>query len=182
MQKIKEGDRKSFESIFRMYYGDLCAYSNKITEDSDKSQEVVQEVFIKFWEKNQKINISHSIKAYLFRAVHNTALNSLKKRKNEERFPEGMEISEEPNFDFSIIDDNEILKEKIYQAIEELPVQCKKIFILNKIEELKYKEVAEKLDISVRTVETQVRRANMKLREILKDHAPLIIFFTIFLN
>ena len=174
LQKIKEGDHTAFESLFKLLYPSLCTYSKKFTLQKEIAEEIVQQVFFKLWENREKIAIHTSLKAYLFKAVHNNSLKYLHSKKFEEdykKFNEEMLLYKTdflPDFELS---------EKINKSIEELAPQCRKIFILSRFDNLRHEEIATKLNISVRTVEVQIRRANISLRKKLQEFIPLLIIF-----
>jgi len=170
--------KADFEAIFTQHYAHLCAYAFNFLKDQDAAEEVVQEVLFKLWTERDKLTISSSLKSYLFRAVRNTALNQLKHINIQEEYKKynkdsrGAELSVEDQVMASE------LEVKIRQAIDQLPIERKKIFLLSRYEDLKYKEIAKKLNISVSTVENQMVKALRFLREELRDYLPwLIIFF-----
>lgn len=166
IQRIKKGDEKAFEIIYKSYYASLCVYAKKFTLQTEASREIVQNIFYKLWEKKEEIEIQKSLKSYLFRAVHNNSLKYLNSRKFDEdyrKFNEDMIMNKKefiPDFD---------LKEKLNSSIDELPPQCKKIFIMSRLDNLKHLEIAQQLGISEKTVEVQIRRANIALRKHLRD-------------
>ena len=170
-----------FEELFNTHYSNLCAYANNFLKDVDASEEVVQEVLFKLWTNKDSILITSSVQSYLFRAVRNASLNVIKhvniredyKAHNEYEMQD--ELSSE---DEMIVSE---LEQKIRVAIDQLPIERKKVFILSRYEGLKYKEIAEKLNISVSTVENQMVKALKYLRNELADYLPwLILFFSDF--
>jgi RNA polymerase sigma-70 factor, ECF subfamily len=140
-----------------------------------EAEEIVQGVFLTFWEKRHRIEIHTSIHTYLFRMVRNTSLNTLKHAKIKqkhacEELASSSEVSESVS---QTILSNE-LQERIGQAIEKLPEQCRLVFKLSRFEELKYAEIATQLNISVKTVENQIGKALKIMREQLHEYLPLI--------
>lgn len=173
--------KADFEKLFNTYYSNLCAYANNFLKDVDASEEVVQEVLFKLWTNRESIEITSSVQSYLFRAVRNVSLNVLKhiniredyKQQNE--YERQNELSSE---DEMIVSE---LEQRIRHTIDLLPMERKKIFIMSRYEGLKYKEIADKLNISVSTVENQMVKALKFLRDELKDYLPwLILFFSDF--
>ncbi len=140
------------------------------------AKEIVQVSFINLWEKRQSIDISKSVKSYLTTSIRNKCLNYLRDTK---KFDTDIILSDvlfqEVNFEQGDKLIEKELNNKITKAIDELPEKCKEIFQLNRFENLKYKEIANKLDISVKTVETQMSKALKHLREKLKDYLVLLI-------
>jgi RNA polymerase sigma-70 factor (ECF subfamily) len=176
VQHTKKITSKShFEKIFRANYGKMCSYANNFLKDPDASEEVVEEVFFRLWINREAIIINSSVESYLFRAVRNASLNVLKHINIREEYKQFNE-SDRKNSNHT---EEELLagelQQKIRNAIDLLPSERKKIFILSRYEGLKYKEIAEKLNISVSTVENQMVHALKFLRSELKEYLPLII-------
>ena len=172
-----QGDEKAFEALFRNYYPSLCQSANRLLNDPDEAEETVQNVFISLWEKRENMEIQVSVKSYLYRAVHNAALNRIKHRKVRKQYEEeqlAMVSHAEPASHLSL--ENE-LERQIQDAIEGLPEQCRLVFKLSRFEELKYAEIAGRLGISVKTVENHMGKALKVLREKLKDYLVLLIIF-----
>ena len=168
-------DEAAFELVFKTHYKNLYAYALTILKDEDEAEEIVQQVFFKLWERSEQLNIDGPIAAYLYRAVHNESLNFLKHQKvkqahrlhvaynmkNKSEQPQTKMISKE-------------LENKFREALNELPEQCRTVFQLSRFENMKYKEIAEKLQISVKTVENHMGKALKLLRTQLIDFLPLL--------
>ena len=166
-------------NIFNDHYSNLCSYANNFLKDVDASEEVVQEILFKLWTNRDKIIITSTIQSYLFRSVRNASLNVLK----HVNIREDYKIQHEYERDDELSSEDEMivseLDQKIRAAIDQLPIERKKVFIMSRYDGLKYKEIAEKLNISVSTVENQMVKALKFLRTELKDYLPwIIIFFT----
>jgi RNA polymerase sigma-70 factor (ECF subfamily) len=163
IQGILEGNRLCFQSVFSDYYDRLCQYAFTILRDMDESEDLVQTMFVKWWERREEIMINQTVKAYLYRSVYNLCMNQLEHRQvkkkhldhsihewaNEKQLPE--------------VFPNE-LEESISSAINQLPEQCKIIFKMSRYDELRYTEIANKLGISPNTVENQISKALKFLR------------------
>jgi RNA polymerase sigma-70 factor (family 1) len=173
---IRQGDEAAFEQTFRKFYGRLCNYANSLLKDSDEAEEVVQTVFLTIWEKRADLEITFSIKAYLYRAVHNHCLNRFKHAAIKEAHKEysGHFIAQSYESVTQAIHASE-LEEQIERAVSKLPAQCQKAFRLSRFEELKYHEIAERLDISIKTVENQIGKALRILRVELADYLPSML-------
>ena len=176
--------RKDFEALFNDHYSRLCAYAYNFLKEQEGSEEVVQEVFFKLWINRKEIHIESSMESYLYRSVRNASLNLIKHINIREKYKEynrkEIEYSEQINKDPMNASELEL---KIRASIDLLPEQRKKIFILSRYEQLKYREIAEQLDISVKTVENQMGKALQFLRKELADYLPLIVlFFNHFFN
>jgi RNA polymerase sigma-70 factor (ECF subfamily) len=169
--------REEFEILFKTHYSPLCAYANQFLKDVDAAEEVVQEVMFKLWTNRKSIIITTSIKSYLFRAVRNGCLNVIKhlnvrEEYKRERGQEGESVDD--GGDTLIISE---LQQKIREAIDQLPMERRKVFILSRYDGMTYQQIAEKLDISVKTVENQMGKALKTLREELAEYLPWLILF-----
>lgn len=159
--------------IFREWYTPLVRFADSLLRDTDMAEDCVQRVFIRVWEKREEIAIELSVKAYFYRAVRNACLNVIKHRKVE------AEYSRE-HLAFSGISsemDTETgeLEQAIARAIASLPDQCRKVFELSRFEGMKYAEIAEGLNISVKTVENHMGKALRMMRSELGDYLPVFL-------
>jgi RNA polymerase sigma-70 factor (family 1) len=181
-QLISQGDKKAYEQVFRTYYQTLCNYACSVIKDMDEAEEVVQNVFYTIWNKREVLQISTSIKSYLYRAVHNDCLNKLKHGKVKMLYAEEYKSHANGGFDSSanVLEAKELNKQ-INTAIDSLPEQCGLVFKLSRFENLKYAEIAEQLGISVKTVENHMGKALKIMREKLKDYLPLVLWL-LFIN
>lgn len=180
--QIKQGNKQGFELLFRSYYAPLCLFARKYIKDEDDCEEVVQSFFLKMWEKKAKIDINTSVKSYLYSSIRNRCLNYIKHQKIKLDYHNEVQYTTK-NEDYNSSDFIEVdLIKKIKKSIESLPNRRREIFILSREHGLKYREIAEKLGISVKTVETQMGHALKDLREKLKDYKQLLISFFIFKN
>lgn len=177
-QLIREGDKIEFEKAFKLYYKPLCDYARTIIRDNDESEEIVQNVFYIIWCKRDTLEITTSLKAYLYRAVYNSSLNKLKHIKIKLAHAEDYKSNFSPAGANNIVEriDGKELDNKIHSALNSLPEQCGTVFKLSRFENLKYSEIAEKLGISVKTVENHMGKALKIMRENLKDYLPLLIW------
>jgi RNA polymerase sigma-70 factor, ECF subfamily len=173
------GDLKTFEMIFRDYYKPLVHYGATILKDADETEDIVQQVFVSVWEKRTQLGIHTSIRALLYKAVHNACLNRIKHYKVRAAHAEEWKATQPGQADASDHLQAEELNVRINTAIEALPEQCRKIFRMSRFEHLKYQEIADQLGLSVKTVENQMGKALKVIRESLKDYLPLLILFFI---
>jgi len=157
-----------FENFFKRHYAYFCLFAYRYLNDRDAAEEVVQDVFVKIWEKRSLIEVKGSLTAYFNMAIKNTCLNYLKHRRVEANFAQNFvqQKKEEVISD----DGTDELAEKIRQAIDNLPPQRKKIFLMSRYDGLKYQEIADRLQLSVKTVEAQMGLAFKQLRDQLKDY------------
>lgn len=174
---MKENSVIGFEELFKTNYVKLCFYANSIVGDIPVSEEIVSDLFTEIWEKKLQVDFSPS-KAYMYKSVYNRCLNYIKHTKVENAYREYLFKNESKNF-FSQIpsyayDEKEISKE-INKAIGNLPEQCRNIFLLSRVQNKKYHEIASILQLSPKTVENQMSIALKKLRLALK-HLFAIVF------
>lgn len=181
-QQIKKGDKKSFEKLFKTYYAPLCLFARQYIKDPDDSEEAVQSFFLKLWDDRKKIAITTSVKSYLFGSVKNRCLNYIKHQKIKQAHQsEVIKSAKIDSNSSSFLLEVDLMK-KIEASINSLPPKRREIFILSKEHGLKYREIAEKLGISIKTVETQMGHALKDLREQLKDYKQLLISFFMLRN
>jgi RNA polymerase sigma-70 factor (ECF subfamily) len=173
---IQQGDERAFEKLFKLYYGYLCNFATKIIADDVAAEEIVQEFFVKFWERRANLSVESSLKNYLFRSVKNLCLNHIKHSNIKlQHAQKVIAESETSNFNNDYIEVD--LAADIAKSIEELPEKRREIFRLSREEGLKYREIAEKLNISIKTVEAQMSLAIKSLRDKLKKYNTFIFYF-----
>lgn len=178
--RLKNGDQTAFELLFHFYYPGLVMYSSQFTASRAEAEEIVQDFFVRFWQKHQQLVASDTLKNYFFLSIKNSSLNFLKHKKIEERYIK--EMSELSNHHLVYEPDLYIsseLQEKIKNGIDHLPEKCREIFIMSRIRGMKNEEIAEELHLSKRTVETQISKALKVLRVELKDYVGLLLLFGI---
>lgn len=173
---LKNGDKEIFEKVYREYYIPLCYYCLRYIEKFEDSEEIVQDLFLKLWEKHKELEINSSLKAYLYRAVQNYALNYLSKKKTKEKYLVIQSGQYFNNFDRGNVKlEEEELRQILKQAILKMPEKRRQIFELSRFDGLKYSTIASNLSISVKTVESQITKSLKYLRIVLKDYLPIII-------
>jgi len=174
---IRQGNKKSFETLFRAYYAPLCAFSRKYVKDPDDCEEIVQGFFLKLWDKREELEITLSVKNYLFSSIRNRCLNHIKHEKIKQEYNAEILSNTENRIESSNFIMEVDLVKKIDQSIAALPDRRREIFILSREQGLKYREIADKLGISIKTVETQMGQALKELRENLKEYRQMILSF-----
>ena len=165
-----------FEKVFKEHFKNLHAYAGSILKDDASAEEIVQQVFLKLWEKKEQIGDLQSVPAYLYRSVHNECLNFLKhikvKAAHQAHTLHASKDLDNPTDQATLKE----LQSRIDAAVNALPEQCRTIFQLSRYEELKYREIADKLGLSVKTVENQMGKALKTLRAKLADYLPVVVF------
>jgi len=177
LANLKKNKESAFDELFRKYFKNLTWFAIKMVKSHEIAEEVVQDLFVNFWEKRHELELKVSIKAYLYRAVHNNCIHATKKDKLHDSSE--LTLVNELTEDFENLLETSELETRIYGLIEQLPTECKRIFKLSRFEELKYKEIAERLQISIKTVETQMSRALKFLRLHMSDYIKLLILFAL---
>jgi RNA polymerase sigma-70 factor (family 1) len=168
--RIRKGDVGQFESLFRSSYVSLVRYAKTLIKDHDTAEEIVQDLFFRIWKDKEKIKIESSLNGYLFRSVHNRCLHYIEHNRVVAKHAEEMlhmhsESQESPS---DILHYKE-LQAKIAGILERLPERCGKIFCMSRFEGLKYNEIATKLSVSVKTVESNMGRALKEFRKELAE-------------
>lgn len=169
VERLRSKDKLAFELVFNEYYGTLRSYAFRFVDEIEEADEIVQDVFVKFWEKCEKIAPGSSVKSYLYRSVHNTALNHLKHQKVKDAYRQYVIGFMEEAVEDTGESGKEDVQKRILEEINNLPPRCSEIFKLSRFEGLKYREIAEHLEISIKTVEVQMGKALKILREKLSD-------------
>ncbi len=182
IRQINRGDENAVNMVFFKYYERLCLYAESIIKDHQVAEEIVEDIFIYLWCNAKSIKIHVSVKNYLFRSTHNNCIKYLNKLKTDnkriEQFNYMLKDNEilQPNSAAYPVSNliNKELEDKAEEILASLPEQCKKIYSLNRFENLSYSGIAKKLNISVGTVKKQMSRAFNKFREGLKEYLPLL--------
>ena len=168
--KIIAGDEKAFEWVFKQYYAKLCSYAARFVYSDESAEEVVQEVFVRFWERSESLNPESSLAAYLYRSVYNTCLNQIKHEKVKDNYRAYvLNYMDRYADDLQEAEEQQQLLKLVMKAIDDLPPRCSEIFKLSRFEGLKYQEIADHLGISLKTVEVQMGKALRVLREKFKS-------------
>lgn len=175
-EKYNLNDLSTFELVFNKHYEPLVIYANTFMKDLSESQDIVQHVFVSIWEKRESITIHTSLNGLLYKAVYNTCLNKIKQQKIRMNHAKDVQQKSEISMHSETIQQKELIN-KIDNAINQLPEQCAKIFKMSRVDDLKYQEIADKLGLSIKTVENQMGKALKHMRVHLKDYLPFAIIF-----
>jgi RNA polymerase sigma-70 factor, ECF subfamily len=176
LSALKTGDITAFEMLFRSYYQPLCNYAYTFVQDRDEAEEIVQTTFLSVWEKRNALDIRTGFKPYIYAMVRNACLNLIKHEKIKQLHVQGeLAVAERSVESVSRTVMAAELETRIQSAMEKLPEQCRLVFKLSRFEELKYAEIAEQLNISVKTVENQMGKALKIMREQLAEYLPILI-------
>lgn len=176
IDRLNARDNGAFEYIFVRFYQSLCYFADKYINDKEAAQDIVQEIFIWFYEKRKSFDSLLSVKSYLYGCVYNKAINFLKTNRNQARIREQMrEFLTEEDESFEEFQVETEVFEEIFRAIEELPVECRRIFKMSYIEGQSIKSIMETLNVAESTIKTQRQRAKKVLKDRLKHLYPLVI-------
>lgn len=165
--KVREGDIKTFEALFRQYYMPLCWYAASITDCTQAGEEIVEELFYVLWKDREKLQISHSIKSYLYRAVRNEALQYCEHREVRERYAftagtkSGWGSLADPQQEMEYKE----LQNLIRHTLGQMPSRRQQIFRMHRMQGMKYTDIATVLSLSVKTVEAEMTKALRTLRK-----------------
>jgi len=176
IESLKNGDEKAYNYLIDTYHHKLCIYANSLVKNIYSAEDIVQNVFIKVWEQRTRLKTNHAIKSFLYKLVYNEFIDLY--RKNQSLF--SLEKSYYDALNSIVLeDDSESLQRVINvvdKEIQNLPPKCKEVFILSKKEGLTNIEIAEHLDVSIKTVEAQITKAFSILRSSLDEKIKNFLF------
>lgn len=174
LSAIRQGDKKEFDTMFRKYYPMLCAYGHQFVELED-AEEIVQDALLWVWENKETLVIESSLSAYLFKMIYRRSLNKLAhidatQRADTRFYQEMQEMLQDT--DFYLMQE---LTTQIKKAIAALPESYREAFMMHRFRDMSYKEIAETLGVSPKTVDYRIQQALKQLRIELKDYLPLLL-------
>ena len=179
LSALKQDSKEAFSLLFQTYYTDLVLFCGNFIKDKDSCEDIVQSIFLKLWRDRQNIQIETSLKSYLLKAVRNSCFDEYRH----------LEIirQHEAEYESTMLDfydtDNYILysdlSDHLHRALEKVPDLYREAFMLNRFEGLRYREIAEQLNVSERTAEVRVSKTLDLLRKYLKDFFVLLLSFCI---
>ena len=163
--RLRNGEESAYEILFKEFYKVLTLFANKYLKDIEASKELVQDFFVHLYERRENLDINSSLKSYLFRSTHNRCINYLNAQKIRLKYAEHINFTVDVKDNSLELQVNSVeLEHALYKAIGDLPPRCRSIFKMNRFEGLSNTEIAEKLKLSKRTVETQISKALKILR------------------
>ena len=177
MTETGKFDEQTLELLFRSHYQGLCRFAAGYVKQDEAAREIVQDAFVSLWEKRETIDLTKPVKSYLSATVRNKCLNHLRDHKKFSSDLLAIEnLAEEAGYDQPDHLVEQEIRDKIAGSLADLPEKCREIFMLNRHENLKYQQIADKLGISVKTVETQMSKALQHMRVRLADYLPALFF------
>jgi len=171
-KRVKDGDIREFERLFAKHYGPLCRYADKILNDMDTAEDLVQEFFYHFWKNRETFTPKLSLNAYLYRSVRNNTLHYLEHLNVRKKYEEHVQNELRKAKPAVLQPEAEVndLGELINDTLRKMPERCCRIFRMNRFEGMKYHEIAAALGISVKTVESDMGKALQMFRKSLKEY------------
>jgi len=172
LDRLRDGDRDAFDALFRTYYGRLVGLAGSMLRDAAAAEEIAQDVMLELWRRREALTLTASVQAYLFRATRNRALNYLRHQRIAQRAEPfaADEMAPAPPADRETVQGE--IDAALRDAVAALPARCREVFELSRVHGLAYLEIAEAMDISVKTVEAQMGKALRALRERLAPWLP----------
>ena len=174
LSAVQRGDQKAFDTLFRRYYPMLCAYGHRFVELED-AEEIVEDSLLWIWENRETLVIESSLNSYLFKMVYRRALNKLAHidatQRADTRFYEEMQEMLQDTDYYQI----EELAKRIEDAVATLPESYRVAFVMHRFRDMSYKEIAETLGVSPKTIDYRIQQALKQLRVDLKDYLPLLL-------
>ena len=176
-EAIKMNDNGAYEKLFRAYYRSMTSYAFRYLGNLPDSESIVQDVFLRLWQNRREISITSSLQNYLFKSVKNQCVNFLEHERIKTKYQNIVIQNEADRSAYSEFFPEPDLMKRIESAIEALPPKRQEIFRMAREQGLKYREIADQLGLSVKTVETQMTLALKQLRVLLKVYRHLALFF-----
>ena len=169
--ELKSGNTRVYEMLFKLWYEPLCRYTYSILHNQEEAEDIVQKIFCTLWDQREKMKIHTSLKSYLYRMAHNASLNKIKQWETQAAHHE--QIASNSVTALNQVEQALVYKELRQQidiAIHALPERCREVFVLSRMKNLSYVSIAQQMQISPNTVETQMVKALKILRAKLKDY------------
>ena len=183
VEKLKNNSKSAFSVIFLTYYKDLVRFAFRFTKNADLSEEIVQDVFVKVWEERSTLEIHHSLKSFLLKSVQNLSIDRLRHLNIVNKYAslvlDNPVLSDNATENYLLRDELEL---NYIRAMEKIPAEYADVYRMSRVEAQSYQEIAQKLGVSVRTVEVRVGKALSLLREELKDFLITIVLILQLMN
>lgn len=178
--QITKGNKEAFTLLFRKYYRDLVLFGGNYLPDKERCEDIVQNIFLRLWAERESLFIETSLKSFLLKSVQNACLDEIRHTKvvwAHEAYTQTFKDTDDLDTENYILYVD--LQSKLSEALKKLPDDCRKAFEMNRFEGLKYKEIAQTLNVSERTVEVRISKALTLLRQYLKEFFLLIFSFLV---
>lgn len=184
LQLLQTDSDRAIEIIFKTYFTEMTRSANRMLQDENMAKDIVQEVFYKFWVNRDRLNIQSSLRGYLKRSSVNAALDYLRKKQNFKIVEtEDILIQQAAKSESAIQTlEGDELQLKVNKSIQSLHPRCRTVFLLSRQEQLTYRQISEKLDISIKTVESHMSTALKQMRKMLHPFLGFLLFFDGFIG
>ena len=179
MQEIKADNMFAFDILYKKYSKKLYKFGYSILKSQEDAENLIQDVYLNTWENRHKVEKDYSVKSYLFSTAYNSAISIIRRKARESQFIEylkSLQITNEEPVNVAL-EYNE-LTNKLNEIIKLLPQRQKEVYLLHRVDGLKYSEIAERLNISVNTIENHMSRALKTIREKLGNYSFIVILFS----
>ncbi len=166
--------------LFKAHFAGLCYFAQKYVKDFEAAKEIVQDAFLNLWEKRDSIDMDRPVKSYLTMIIHNKCTNYLRDNRKFDSYILHVEnLLDIPEYEDADTFVEKELEAKIEIAINELPEKCREVFVLNRYKNLKYQEIADRLQVSVKTVEAQMSKALQHMRIRLAEYVTVLLLIVL---
>lgn len=179
LSALKQDSKEAFSLLFQTYYTDLVLFCGNFVKDKSSCEDIVQSIFLKLWNDRKKLQIETSLKSYLLKAVRNSCLDAFRHLEIVRQYETDYESNVLDSYDTENYILYSDLHDHLHRALQQVPELYRQAFEMNRFEGLKYREIAEKLNVSERTVEVRVSKTLELLRKQLKDFFILLILIGI---
>lgn len=186
LEQLKQGKSEAYRYIYKHYYALLCHIASEYMHDDFLAETIVGDIIFHMWERRESLDIHTSLRSYLIKSVRNRCLDNLELKRNQVEMPFSSLQGDEESMELYVIDDHypldrllgQDLEQTLKEAIDKLPKESKKVFLLSRFENKKYEEISKELDISVNTVKYHIKKSLGLIRLSLDKYLlPLLLFF-----
>lgn len=178
MQEIKADNMFAFDVLYKKYSRRIYKFGFSILKSQEEAENLIQDVYLNLWENRHKVAEDSSVKSYLFTIAYNSSISIIRKKARESQFVEYLKTLQEVNEDpVNVALEYNELTNKLDEIIKVLPRRQREVYLMHRVEGLKYNEIAERLNISVNTIENHMSRALRTIREKLGDYSLIAILF-----
>ncbi len=178
VEELKEGLASAFDKLYEAYSHKLYIFALSILKSRDDAEEVVQNTYFKIWERRKSIDSSHSFKSFLFTVAYNVTVDLLRERLKERKYRENILQNATSNYNLEEAIEFGFLLENVEQIIKELPPRKLEIYQLSRVEHLSYQQIAERLNLSVKTVENSINFSMNFIKSRLGKDSLIILLYT----
>lgn len=180
--QLQSNEVEAFDALFNKYSSKLYRFAFSLLKNSEDSKEIVQEVFFRIWKKRNEIDSTKSFKSFLFSISYNLIVDQLRLRLKDQEYRKFLEAYfESKKIEVSNNLDYDIIVDQIRKAVDQLPAKRKQIYLLSREVGLSHKEIADRMGITIKTVENQITLALKHLKNSLgKDIIPIVLFLSLF--